>query len=83
MNDLEKLSPFIVFVFALFFYYASKQGGCWYKRYVFSGMFVFLAVLSIENSVAVFLYLSSSILSWFGFKGYGKEKIKEKKEVEK
>ncbi len=46
-------------------------------------MFTFIAALFIKNPLAVVFYLLAAILSYFGYKGYGKEKIKQSKEVEK
>ena len=84
MSNLNGLFfPSIAFLFALFFYYASRQKSCWYKRYIFPAMFTFIAALFIKNPLAVVFYLLAAILSYFGYKGYGKEKIKQSKEVEK
>ena len=78
MDDLDGLFlPFIAFLFALFFYYASKQQGCWYRRYVFPAMFVVLAASQLENMLAAALYLLAAALSGLGYKGYGKEKIED------
>ncbi len=72
------LETVLVFVFALFFYYTGTLEQCWYRRYVFPLLFVVLAVLQWENILAIVLLLTAAALTYYGFKGYGRQLLEEK-----
>ncbi len=70
--------PFLIFAFALVFYVTSLQKNCWYRRYIFPVLFIILAVLYIENFIAVILLFIAAVLLYYGFRGYGKNILEEK-----
>jgi 4-amino-4-deoxy-L-arabinose transferase-like glycosyltransferase len=72
------LVSFVVFLFALIFYATPGQEGH-YRRYVFPGLFILLAVIQIENFVNFILLLFAAILTYSGFQGFGIKMIEEKK----
>lgn len=76
----ELIVPGIVFVFALVFFMTSLQTQCWYRRYLFPVMFVLLGLVFIEEFIVFLLFILAAVLTYFGFRGYGREKLKEEKE---
>ena len=71
----------IIFLFSLFFWYSSKEEGCWYRRYVLPlmiGSFAFVLPAWWARIIA----LVSAALIYDGYKGYGREKLAEKKDKE-
>jgi len=75
--------PFLIFAFALVFYMTSLQKNCWYRRYTFPVLFIILAVLYLENPIAVILLLIAAFLFYYGFRGYGRKLLEETETKEK
>jgi len=73
-NELEEFfTSIIVFLFALFFYYTSTLEQCTYRRLVFPVMFILLALMQWENALAVLLLAVAAMLTYYGYKGYGRQ----------
>ena len=77
----ELITPAVVFIFALLFYTTSLQKECLYRRYILPAMFIALAIINPNNLGALLLFFASAVLSYYGFRGYGKKVLEEKKEL--
>jgi len=77
----ELVVPGIIFIFALLFYTTSLQKECWYRRYILPAMLIALAIASADNFIARVILMFSALLTYQGFRGYGKKILEEKKEL--
>jgi len=75
-----RVSTEIIFTFALFFYYTGTLKQCWYRRYAFPALFTVLAAMQWENTLNAILLLAAAVLTYYGFKGYGRKMLEEKED---
>ena len=61
----------IVLASSAIFYVTSKDDRCWYRRYIFPGLFLIFAMFSTDNLYISIIFILSSLLAFFGYKGYG------------
>lgn len=76
MNEIFAL---IALGFTLFYYYTASLESCWYRRYLYPAMFAIFGFLEMGNIVIALIFFAAAYFSYHGFKGYGLEKLEEKK----
>ena len=60
-----------VLAFSAIFYVTSKDDRCWYRRYLFPGLFLIFAMFSTDNLFVSIIFILSSLFAFYGYKGYG------------
>ena len=61
----------IVLAFSAIFYVTSKDDRCWYRRYLFPGLFFILAMFFTDNLYVSIIFILSALFAFYGYKGYG------------
>ena len=67
----------IVLASSAIFYVTSKDDRCWYRRYIFPGLFLIFAMFSTDNLFVSIIFILSSLFAFYGYKGYGQRMIQE------
>ena len=76
----ELLVPAMAFLFALLFYATGQQKQCSYRRYIIPIMLIAIALLYLNSLLGFSLLVISASLVYYGYKGYGRKLLEEKKE---